>query len=122
MEDLRIEFPMTDKVLDEIVVLARGLQENHWTRGDTPEARKVRYLLAVNEIERERRRNRIRELVGHPLSARMVERIVALSTGLEQLYDLGEPPDAVICRYLRKHRDKDFDEVLRRATWVFVAQ
>lgn len=77
--------------------------------------------LEANERRRQERRARIREMVGHPISDKLVEQIVALSTGLEALYDLGEPQDEIICRYLRKHRDQNMWQVFRRATWVFVA-
>ena len=92
------------------------------TPSKSPDRLKTEWCLAANEAEREERRDAIREMIGHPVSDRLVERIIALSTGLEALYDLGEPQDAIICAYLRKHRDHDMHAMLDRATWVFVAK
>lgn len=93
-----------------------------WGGTRPSDLRETQEWLAGNEFERQVRRDRIREMVGHPISDKLVEQIVALSTGLEALYDLGEPQDAIICQYLRKHRDRNMWQVFQRATWVFVAK
>lgn len=84
---------------------------------------KVEWWIDLNEIDRFARRETIKALLlSRTLSEWQVEQIIALSTGLEALYDLGEPQDFVICQWMRKHPTKSIDELLTRATWVFVAK
>lgn len=78
--------------------------------------------LAENEARREDRRNLIASCVGRELSRNQLEKIVALSTGLEALYDLGAPQDLIICQWMRKHPNRSIDDLIDRATWVFVAK
>lgn len=83
---------------------------------------KIEWWLADNEREREERRDRIAQALGRPTAYWHAEQIIALSTGLEALYDLGEPQDEIICQWMRKHPHLTIEHLIERATWVFVAK
>lgn len=91
-----------------------------WRKAQAMDRQATLDYLEDNERRRRARRDQIRAAVGRRITDQEVERIVALSTGLEALYDVGRQ-DEVICRFLRRHADQDINRALDRAEWAWVA-